>query len=130
MATCPTCGGSIEFETDAAALLLLLTHGQPHRQVYRAGNGSGWYVTYSGERVSANAVEALVKAGKVQSVYSDCPDKMYHVGKTLDVQATMQERKKHRRGKDARKIYTDDNDLTPQTDEVWELKTADLRIFG
>lgn len=107
MATCPTCGGSIDIVTDANELLRMLTARDKHRQVYRAANGSGWYVTYTGTRVSVLAVEALLRAGKIQSVYSDCPSDMYHVGKTLDVPATIEERKKHRRGKDAPKIYTD-----------------------
>jgi hypothetical protein len=107
VATCPKCGGSIEVVTGADELLRLLTAGDKPRQVYRAANGSGWYITYTGTRVSVTAVDALLRAGKIQSVYSDCPRDTYHVGKTLDVKTTIEERKKHRRGKDAPKIYTD-----------------------
>jgi hypothetical protein len=107
MATCPTCGGPIEVETSAEALLRLLTEGRPHRHVYRPANGTGWYVTHSGKRFSAEAVHGLVRAGKIHSVYSDCPDDAYHVGKTLDVKATTEERRNHRQRKDAPKIYTD-----------------------
>lgn len=92
MATCPTCGGSIEVGTDAASLLRLLM-ADPRRQVYRAANGTGWYVTRGHERFSAEAVQQLVREGRIRSVYSSIPDEAYHVGKTLDCDATMASRK-------------------------------------
>jgi hypothetical protein len=96
---------------DAVALLDLLTNRtlqHRKREVYRADNGSGWYVTYSGGKVNVDAVRELVAGGHIRSVYSDCPNDCYHVGRTLDVARTIEERKKHRRGKDAPKIYVDD----------------------
>lgn len=105
MATCPTCGQTIKpKDIEADALLDLLTNGVPHREVYMAGDGSGWFVTYGGGRVNSNAVAELVRAEKIHSVYSNCPTGAYHVGKTLDVDATTAERT-HR--KDATRIYTD-----------------------
>jgi hypothetical protein len=94
----------------ASALLDLLTNGHPHREVYIAGNGSGeWYVTHGGGQVDVEAVRELVAGGHIKSVYSDCPNDCYHVGRTLDVERTIEERKKHRRGKDAPKIYMEDS---------------------
>lgn len=90
---------------NAAALLDLLTNGTPHREVYLAGDRSGWYVTYGGGEVSAEAVAELVRDGKIQSVYADLPDECYHVGKTLDTVRTQAERRIH--GKGAGKFYTD-----------------------
>ena len=92
----------------ARALLDLLTNGHPHRNVYRADNGSGWYVTRGGGKVDVEAVRELVAGGHIRSVYSDCPDDCYHVGRTLDVGRTLEERKKHRRAKDAPLIYVGD----------------------
>ena len=92
---------------ESQKLLELLTNGHPHRQVYIAANGSGWYVTHQRGAVSTNAVRELIDDGYIQSCYSNCPAESYHVGKTLDVEATIEERKRHRRGKDAPLIYTD-----------------------
>ena len=107
MPTCPTCGQIIKSASDAAELLELLT-AYPDRNVYRAANGSGWYVTRGGGRWSEEAVMHLVNSGQTRSVYSDCPNECYHVGRTLDVARTLAERKKHRRAKDAPHIYVDD----------------------
>jgi hypothetical protein len=93
----------------AAALLDLLTNGQPHREVYIANDRSGWWVTYGGGQVDEAAVRELVAGGHIRSVYSDCPNDCYHVGRTLDVARTMEERKKHRRRKDAPLIYVQDS---------------------
>jgi hypothetical protein len=105
MGTCPTCGQLIQRDSDAAELLKLLTNGTPHRQVYRAGNGSGWYVTYGGGQVSEEAVNHLLTSGDIQRSYSDCAD-CYHVGKTLDIVATLEARK-GKKSKDWPKVYTD-----------------------
>lgn len=91
---------------DPEELYRLLREGEPHREVYIA-QGGGWYVTYGGGEVDYSAVYSLVRSGRIASVYNECPDSGYHVGKTLDVAATQAERKKHRRGKDAPLIYTD-----------------------
>lgn len=91
---------------EATKLLALLRDGRPHREVYHGRDG-GWFVTYGGGEVDADAVRELVAAGLVSSVYSGCPNDSYHIGKTIDVDATTEERKKHRRGKDAPLIYTD-----------------------
>lgn len=86
-------------------LLDLLTNGEPHREVYRAGKG-GWYVTYGGERTTTQAVDRLFKTGKINSVYSNCPLDAYHVGRTMDIDQTMAERK--RLGVRDIKIYVGD----------------------
>lgn len=91
---------------EAERLLELLKNGQPHREVYRA-QGGGWFVTYGGGETSEKAVRELVGLGLINSVYSTCADDGYHVGKTMDTVATAEERKKHRRKKDAPIIYTD-----------------------
>jgi hypothetical protein len=88
---------------DARWLYDLLKDGRPHRKVYRGKNG--WFVTYGGGEVSSDAVRELVERDLIHSVYNSCPEDCYHIGLTLDVDATMAERKKHRRGKDAPKIY-------------------------
>jgi hypothetical protein len=90
----------------ARALLELLTHGHPHRKVYRARNGSGWYVTYRGGRVDLSAVRELFDGGHIKSVYSNCPHDAYHVGRTIDVDRTIADRKKP--GRDAPLVYIDD----------------------
>ena len=108
---CPTCGQPLPFKSETERLLELLKIGAPHREVYRAADGSGWYVTYGGGRFSEKSVKALVSSAQIRDVwdvYSDLPNQCYHVGRTLDVARTMAERKKHRRGKDAPKIYVDD----------------------
>jgi hypothetical protein len=108
MACCPTCGQTMpERQGSPSWLLDLLTNGQPHREVYHGRDG-GWWVTYGGGEVSADAVRALVEGGHIVSVYSDCPKDAYHVGRTLDVARTMAERQKHQRRKDAPKIYVGD----------------------
>ena len=108
MATCPTCGQPIPSRQhlNVDALLDILQNGVPHREVYTAQDG-GWYVTYGGGRTTAAAVMALVRSGAIVSVYDNYPGGAYHVGKTLDMTATTEERKKHRRCKDAPLIYTD-----------------------
>lgn len=92
--------------TDPDDLYKLLRDGQPHREVYRGQSGR-WFVTYGGGEVACSAVEELVERELIHSVYSNCPRDGYHVGKTLDVGATNEERKKHRRRADAPLIYTD-----------------------
>lgn len=89
---------------EALELLKLLTIGTPHRHVY-AGRDGGWFVTYGGGEVSAHAVRELLNAGAIQDVYSTLKNEYYHVGLTLDVERTKEERKKHRRAKDAPLIY-------------------------
>lgn len=106
MAICHTCGGLTVEPNEAERLLALLTDGRK-RQVYRGRDGGGWWVTYGGGQFSQNAVTQLIERGSISSCYSDCPDEAYHVGKTLDVKATLAERQKHRRRKDAPHVYTD-----------------------
>lgn len=107
---CPTCGQPIiERQHDAAWLLDLLTNGSPKREVY-AGQDGGWYVTHGGGAVHASVVQRLVNQGHIHSVYSDIPDQCYHVGRTLDCARTLAERKKHRKSKNAPKIYVGDPD--------------------
>lgn len=106
-ALCPTCGQPIDQSSNEAQRLLVILSDGRRRQVYRGRDGSGWYVTCGGGRFSESAVKTLIDAGHIHSCYSDCPNDAYHVGKTLDCKATIEERKKHRRGKDAPMIYTD-----------------------
>ena len=111
MEHCPTCGQPLppSQQRDAAWLLDLLTNGTPHREVFKSRDDARqWYVTYGGGPVSAEVVQELVKAGSIRSVYSNCPNDAYHVGRTLDIERTLAERKRHRRAKDAPKIYVDD----------------------
>lgn len=106
MSVCPTCGQPVNSQGESDRLLAVLRNS-PERHVYRGADGSGWYVTYGGGRFSWPAVELLVQSGAVQPCYSDCPGEAYHIGKTLDVKATLEERRKHRSTKDAPLIYTD-----------------------
>jgi hypothetical protein len=92
---------------DAEQLLDMLTNARPHREVYRAQDG-GWFVTYGGGEVLEATVQQLVTDRRIVSVYSDCPNDCYHVGRTLDVARTLEERKNYRRLKDAPKIYVGD----------------------
>ena len=92
MTVCPACGQPMDLAREAGRLLVLLTTGVPHREVYRAADGSGWYVTYGGGRFSWAAVDRLIRDGHIHSRYSDCPEEMYHVGKTLDCSATLEGR--------------------------------------
>lgn len=98
----------------ARELLDLLTNGKPHRQVYRSINDI-WFVTYGGGRVDASSVSELIEGRYINPAYSDCPTDMYHVGSTIDVARTTEERKKHRHAKDAPLIYVEDG-ATPKED--------------
>lgn len=102
---CPTCGQPVPSIRNSAWLIEILTHGEPHREVYRAQDGS-WYVTYGGGSVSADVVRELVQQGVIASVYSDCPTDAYHVGRTYDTERTLEARKKL--GKQAPNYYVGD----------------------
>lgn len=97
----------------ASMVMELLKSGEPHRELYRARDG-GWFITHGGGAVSDNVARDIIASGEVNSVYSNCPTDAYHVGKTLDVDATIAERKKHRHGKDAPKIYIQDRPAPTQ----------------
>ena len=112
--TCPTCGGPLKQPqaapvTDAAWLLGVLK-GLPHREVYRGQNGGWWLTRGGGQEIHPDAVRELVRTGKIVSVYSNCPDDSYHVGRTLDIERTTAERQ--RRGRRDIMIYVGD----PPTD--------------
>lgn len=93
VSVCPTCGQHIpNTPSPADDLLRLLRQSKPHRQVYEGQDG-GWYVSYGGGRTTRQAVDELVARGVIVRCYSDS-DGMYHVGKTLDVEATTRERKR------------------------------------
>lgn len=102
MAHCPTCGQMVASPRNADWLLGVLTNETPHREVYRGQNG-GWWLTRGHGEVPAEAVRELVRRGAIVSVYSNCPDDAYHVGRTLDVDRTMEARK--RLGKGAPEYY-------------------------
>jgi hypothetical protein len=105
---CPTCGRPLPDAQEQVRLLELLRDGHPHRQVYRASNGSGWFVTHGGGQFSVEAVQALIDAGLIHDVYNNLPNECYHVGRTLDVDRTVASRKKYQKTKDAPKIYVGD----------------------
>jgi hypothetical protein len=85
-----------DYRLDADALLAVLKTCLPHREVYRAQNGE-WFVTYGGNQTTYDAVKQLLERGEIASVYSNCPDQAYHVGRTIDMGATMIARKSDRR---------------------------------
>lgn len=93
MAVCPTCGQRVARTDEVTWLLSLLKEAVPHREVYRGQDGH-WYVTRGGGQVSPQSVEELKRRGEIVSVYSDCPEDAYHVGRTLDVQRTLDARKR------------------------------------
>ncbi len=109
MAQCPTCNQAVSsafVDSEARRLLEILTNHVRHRNVYRAQNGSGWYVTQGGGPFSEKAVKKLVASRSVGSVYSDCPNDAYHVGRTYDVARTLEARK--RTGNRSVDIYVED----------------------
>jgi len=99
---------------DAEELLEILTNGTPHREVYR-GQGGGWFVTYGGGRTSAHAVDILFQGGQIHSVYSNCRNDAYHVGRTMDIDKTIAERK--RLGSKIINIYVGDS--SPYAGSQW-----------
>lgn len=104
MTTCPTCGQRLP-RIGERQLYDVLLNGVPHREVYLGRYGC-WYVTYSGGEVNSAAVAALVNAGKIASVYSSIPNEVYHVGRTLDCERTLERRR--REGKKAPLVYVSD----------------------
>jgi hypothetical protein len=90
MALCPTCGHPVKERLNAAQLLRLLT--DEDREVYQGRDG-GWYVTRGGE-TTVEAVQALLDGGHIRSKYSDLPHGMYTTGRTIDVQRTLEARKR------------------------------------
>src|SRR5580704_12781445 len=87
---CPTCGQPLGL--DAEKLYALLAHGVPHREVYRAADGS-WWVTYGGGMTTEQAVMALVNERRVCPRYNNLPQEVFHVGRTIDMDATLAFRK-------------------------------------
>jgi hypothetical protein len=67
--------------------VLELLKSDPRRSLYK-GQDFRWYITYSGGEVPLEVVQALVATKAVNSVYSDCPNDSFHVGPTLDCEAT------------------------------------------
>jgi hypothetical protein len=80
-------------ELNATELLDVLRNGTPHRHVYK-GQDSNWYVTYSGGKTSFEAVRELLRKRLIQSVYSTPGLECYHIGPTIDCEASMAERRK------------------------------------
>lgn len=88
--------------------LLALLKDHPDRMVYFAASGRGWFISRMKiGLVPESFVNELVARGDIHSCYSSIPHEAYHVGKTLDIEATKSERLKHSKGSDAPKIYTD-----------------------
>lgn len=94
MVACPTCDQQLPHVMDADRLLEVLKTETPHRELYRGRDG-GWYITRGGYgRVPPEAVTELLLRKAIVSVYSDCPGDAYHVGRTIDIPATIALRKK------------------------------------
>lgn len=90
---------------EAQRLLRKLTLARPHREVYIARDLRGWRITHERGQVSTTAIMDLVYARLIRSVYSNCPCYAYHVGQTIDVEATKKVRLK---GNSAPLVYVDD----------------------
>lgn len=103
MTTCPNCGQPM-LGNQIDRLRDLLRSGQRHRHVYMAQSG-GWYVNHGGGPVPFEAVQALLQQGEIARVYDDCAE-AYHIGKTINMAATLEYRKGKKR-KDWRSVYTD-----------------------
>lgn len=88
---------------EASSLLLMLKNTQPHRELYRERNGRRFWLTYGGGPFSDRTVMELVDAGEIVPVYSTCPTEAFHVGLTIDINATIEARKKF--GQNAPLIY-------------------------
>lgn len=82
--------------------VLALLKSDPRRSLYK-GQDRRWYITYGGGEVPLEVVRALVATKAVNSVYSDCPDDSFHVGPTLDCEATRTIRQQP--GKRHEKVY-------------------------
>lgn len=94
---------------DAHALLEILSRKDgPHREVYRGDRSTRWFVTHEGGgEVHPEAVRQLVESGQIVPVYDTAPADCFHVGKTLDMNATQKARRGKTR-KDGRvDVYTD-----------------------
>lgn len=102
MAICPTCGQQVRPTKNAQALLELLSSGPHDREVYIGRDGK-WYVTHGGGEWPLSAVMELRKEKHIRAVYSSLPNESFHVGKTLDTDATLKQRKLH--GKHGAKVY-------------------------
>lgn len=90
---CKSCGQPLPNKLmNASELLSILKTGTPHRSVYTGVKG-GWFVDYGGGEVDPLAVKQLVDEKKIHPNYSDCPDLMYHIGRTWDVARTMAARR-------------------------------------
>jgi hypothetical protein len=94
---CPTCGGPLKKPKASpirdADWLLGVLKGYPHREVYRGHNGGWWLTRGDGAEIDPDAVRELLRRGEIVSVYSDCPNDAYHVGRTLDTKRTIEARK-------------------------------------
>lgn len=99
---CPTCGQPIPSNNERDRLVKLLS--DPERDLYQGQDGS-WNVTRGGGEFSRAVVAELVAEGVIRSKYNNCPDQCYHIGKTIDIDATMAARKKL--GKKAPTVYAD-----------------------
>lgn len=64
-------------------------------EVYRIDGTQSWTLTRTGGvRVDRKLVERLAAEGIIRSVYSNCPRDSYHLGRTLDVDRTLESRKR------------------------------------
>jgi hypothetical protein len=92
---CPTCGQPLPpiDKDDPDALLRLLKASDKRREVYR-GSGGRWYVTYGGGIWPKRSVLELMARGEIRPKYNDPFVEVFHVGRTIDNQATLAARQR------------------------------------
>lgn len=77
-----------------AELLAALRDETKHREVYKSRDGE-WCVTYGGGVTSDSAVQSLRMRGLINPVYSSLPNDAFHIGQTIDCEATLAARKRY-----------------------------------
>jgi hypothetical protein len=92
------------------------------RDVYLSPPNGTWHLTSTrGVIVSESAVRELVERGVLVRTYSDCAD-CFNLGPTIDVQATLEARKKH--GRHAPLVYVIEPGRVPKDTERFRLLTS------
>src|SRR6185312_8919118 len=100
---CPTCGRPLQKTTrEIDSTDELLAELRKGVEVYKSQNGT-WHLTKTRDvEVSGFAVSALVRGGQIRRTYSNFAD-CYGTALTIDVEATLEARKKH--GKHTPLVY-------------------------
>jgi hypothetical protein len=84
---------------EASELLHMLTDMKPHREVYWSPKSRIWCLTRgSWYNVPPHAIQELYQLELISPVYSSCPHDSYHIGRTVDCEATIEERKRGGKG--------------------------------